>query len=54
MLVTVAEKYTLNRLSGQFGVFTRRKKNIANATKRTKSRVVWRTARETLERDATL
>ena len=54
MLITVAEKDTLNRLSGQFGAFTRREKNIANATKRTKSRVVWRTTRETLERDATL
>jgi hypothetical protein len=33
MLITVAEKNTLNRLSGQFGAFTRREKNIANATK---------------------
>jgi hypothetical protein len=40
MLITVPEKNTLNRLSGQFGAFTRREKNIANATKQTKSRVV--------------
>jgi hypothetical protein len=53
MLITVAEKSTLNRLSGQFGAFTRREKNIANATKQMKSRVVWRTTGETLERDAT-
>jgi hypothetical protein len=33
MLITVAEKNTLNRLSSQFGAFTRREKNIANATK---------------------
>jgi hypothetical protein len=54
MLITVAEKNTLNRLSGQFGAFTRREKNIANTTKQIKSRLVWRTTRETLERDATL
>jgi hypothetical protein len=54
MLITVAEKNILNRLSSQFGAFTRREKNIANATKQTKSRVVRRTIRETLERDATL
>jgi hypothetical protein len=40
MLITIADKNTLNRLSGQFGAFTRREKNIANATKQTKSRVV--------------
>jgi hypothetical protein len=54
MLITVAKKNTLNRLSGQFGAFTRREKNIANTTKQMKSRVVWRNTRETLERDATL
>ena len=33
MLVTVSEKNTLNRLSGQFGAFARGKQNIANTTK---------------------
>jgi hypothetical protein len=54
MLITVSEKNTLNRLSGQFGAFARRQKDIADATKRTESRVVWRNTRETLERNATL
>jgi hypothetical protein len=36
MLITVSKKNTLNRLSGQFGAFTRGKKNIANATKQMK------------------
>jgi hypothetical protein len=54
MLITVSKKDTLNRLSGQFGAFTRDKKNIANATKQTKRRVIRRTTRETLERNTTL
>jgi hypothetical protein len=54
MLITVSKKNTLSRLSGQFGAFAGRKKNIANATKQTKSRVVWRGTRKTLERNATL
>jgi hypothetical protein len=54
MLITVSKKNTLNRLSGQFGAFARGKENIANATKQTKRRVVRRTTRETLERNATL
>jgi hypothetical protein len=33
LLITVAKKNTLNRLSGQFGALTRGQKNIANATK---------------------
>jgi hypothetical protein len=33
MLITVSKKDTLNRLSGQFGAFTRGKKNITNAIK---------------------
>jgi hypothetical protein len=48
MLITVSKKNTLNRLSGQFGVFTRGKKNITNATKRMKHRVIMRMTRETL------
>jgi hypothetical protein len=54
MLITVSKKNTLNRLSGQFGAFVRGKENIANATKQTKRRVIRRTTRETLERNATL
>jgi hypothetical protein len=54
MLITISKKDTLNRLSGQFGAFTRDKKNIANATKQTKRRVIRRTTRETLERNTTL
>jgi hypothetical protein len=42
MLITVSKKNTLNRLSGQFGAFTRGKENIANTTKQAKHRVVWR------------
>jgi hypothetical protein len=48
MLITVSKKDTLNRLSGQFGAFTRGKKNIANATKQMKRRVIRSTTRETL------
>jgi hypothetical protein len=48
MLITVSKKDTLNRLSGQFGAFTRGKKNITNATKRTKRRVIRRMTREVL------
>jgi hypothetical protein len=33
VIITVAKKHTLNRLSGQFGAFARGQKNIANATK---------------------
>jgi hypothetical protein len=33
MLITVSEKNTLNRMSGQFGAVARREKNIANTTK---------------------
>jgi hypothetical protein len=33
VLITVAKKHTLNRLSGQFGALARGQKNIANATK---------------------
>jgi hypothetical protein len=54
MLITLSEKDTLNKLSGQFGVFTRSKQNIANATKQAKHRIIRRTTRKTLERNATL
>jgi hypothetical protein len=54
MLITVSKKNTLNRLSGQFGAFARGKKNIANATKQTKHRVIKRMTGERLERNATL
>ena len=54
MLITVSEKDILNRLSGQFGAFTRGKQNIANATKQTKRRIIRRTTRKMLERDTTL
>jgi hypothetical protein len=33
VLITIAKKHTLNRLSGQFGTLVRGQKNIANATK---------------------
>jgi hypothetical protein len=36
MFIIVSEKNTLNRMSGQFGTFTRDKKNIENATKQRK------------------
>ena len=32
MLITISKKDTLNRLSGQFGAFTRGKQNIADTT----------------------
>jgi hypothetical protein len=54
MLITVSEKNTLNRLSGQFGAFTRGKKNIANATKQTKCQVIRSTTKKALERNTTL
>jgi hypothetical protein len=54
MLITVSKKDTLNRLSGLLGAFTRGKKNIANATKQTKRRIIRRTTREMLERNTTL
>jgi hypothetical protein len=54
MLITVSKKNILNRLSGQFGAFTRGKENIANATKQTKHRVIRRTTGEMLERNTTL
>jgi hypothetical protein len=54
MLITVSKKNTLNRLSGQFGAFTMGKKNIANATKQTKRRVIRSTTRKALERNTTL
>jgi hypothetical protein len=54
MLITVSKKNTLNRLSGQFGAFVMGKKNIANATKQTKRRVIRRTTGEMLERNTTL
>jgi hypothetical protein len=37
VLITVAKKLTLNRLSSQLGAFARGQKNIANATKRAES-----------------
>jgi hypothetical protein len=54
MLIIVSKKNTLNRLSGQFGAFTRSKENIANATKQMKHRVIRRTTGKTLERNTTL
>jgi hypothetical protein len=45
MLITVSKKNTLNRLSGQFGVFARGKENIANTTKQVNHRVVSRMTR---------
>jgi hypothetical protein len=54
MLITISKKNTLNRLSGQFGAFTRGKENIVNATKQTKHRVIRRMTGETLERNTTL
>jgi hypothetical protein len=54
MLITISNKDTLNRLSDQFGAFTRGKNNIANTTKQTKRRVIRRTTREMLERNTTL
>jgi hypothetical protein len=45
MLITVSKKNTLNRLSGQFGAFTRGEENIASITKQAKHRVVWRMTR---------
>jgi hypothetical protein len=54
MLIIVSKKNTLNRLSGQFGTFTRGKKNIANATEQTKRRVIRSTTRKALERNTTL
>jgi hypothetical protein len=48
VLITVAKKHTLNRLSGQFGAFTRGQKNIANATKRAESRVIRRASKQML------
>jgi hypothetical protein len=54
MLIIVSKKNTLNRLSGQYGAFARGKENIANTSKQTKYRVVWRMTRETLERYTTL
>ena len=54
MLVTVSEKNTLNRLSGQFGAFARGKQNIANTTKQTKCRIIRRTTRKTLKRNTAL
>jgi hypothetical protein len=40
VLITVAKKHTLNRLSDQFGLLARGQKNIANATKRAKSQII--------------
>jgi hypothetical protein len=37
---TVAKKHTLNRLNDQFGALARGQKNIANATKRAKGRII--------------
>jgi hypothetical protein len=54
MLITIAEKNTLNRLSEEFGAFTRGKENVANATKQTKHKVVRRAIKEALKRNRTL
>jgi hypothetical protein len=54
MLITVSKKGTLHRLSGQFGAFTRGKKNIANATRQMKHQVIRGTTREMLERNTIL
>ena len=54
VLITISKKNTLSRLSGKFGAFTRGKKNITNATKQAKRRIIRRTIRKTLERNATL
>ncbi|KAK1614213.1 hypothetical protein QYE76_019730 [Lolium multiflorum] len=54
VLGAIAKKDTLNRLSTQFGAFTRSKKNIANATKKAKGRVIRSVTSETLKRNATL
>jgi hypothetical protein len=54
VLITVAKKHTLNRLSGQFGALARGQKNIANATKRAKSQIIRGASKQTLERNTTL
>ena len=54
VLITVAKKNTLNRLSSQFGAFSRGKKDIAHTSKHTKGGVVRRTTNETLNRNTTL
>jgi hypothetical protein len=54
VLSTVAKKHTLNRLSSQFGALARGQKNIANATKRAKDRIIRGVSKQTLERNTTL
>ena len=54
MLVTVSEKDTLNRLSGEFGAFVRSKKDKANTTKQPEHRIVRRAIIKTLKRNGTL
>jgi hypothetical protein len=48
VLITIAKKQTLNRLSGQFVALTRGQKNIAKATKGAKSRIIRGVSKETL------
>jgi hypothetical protein len=54
VLRAVAKEDTLNRLSTQLGAFAWSKKNIANATKKTKGRVIRSVTSETLKRNTTL
>jgi hypothetical protein len=48
VLITVAKKHTLKRLSGLFGALTRGQKNIANAPERAKSRKIRGASKQTL------
>jgi hypothetical protein len=48
VLIIVAKKHTLNRLSGQFGALARNQKNIANATKRANSQKIRGASKQTL------
>jgi hypothetical protein len=48
MLITIPEKSTHNRLSGNFGA------NVANATKQTKHRIIRRVTKKLFERNGTL
>ena len=47
VLITVAKENTLNRLSSQFGAFSRGKKDISHTSKHTKGGVVRRATRDT-------
>jgi hypothetical protein len=40
VLITIAKKHTLYKLSGQFGALARGQKNITNTIKRVKSQII--------------